>query len=59
MHWRNNTYAKRFQERLKALKARYRELPYPEGASIVYFHGQPKPDNCRSKWVREAWDGPS
>jgi hypothetical protein len=46
-----------FQERWKSLKATYLDLPYPRGASIVYFHGRPKPDNCRSKWVREAWNG--
>ena len=47
----------RWQHRWCAVKAQFFELPYPEGASIVYFHGQPKPDNCRSSWVREAWSG--
>jgi hypothetical protein len=35
--------------------AKYLQVPYPHGASVVYFHGQPKPDNCRSRWVRAAW----
>jgi len=41
---------------LKALWARYVRVPYPSGASIVYFHGQPKPHNCRSRWVGDAWE---
>jgi hypothetical protein len=41
----------------KALKAQYFHAPYPECASIVYFHGRPKPDNCWTPWVREAWRG--
>lgn len=30
--------------------------PYPpKGAHVVCFHGQPKPDNCKSDWVKETW----
>lgn len=28
---------------------------YPDGASIVCFHGEPKPHNCGSAWVAEHW----
>ena len=41
---------------LKALWAKYVRVPCPPKASIVYFHGQPKPDNCRSRWVSETWE---
>ena len=41
---------------LKALWAKYVRVAYPAKASIVYFHGQPKPDNCRSRWVGETWE---
>ncbi len=28
----------------------------PPDASVVFFHGEPKPDNCPHAWVHEAWD---
>ena len=27
----------------------------PEGASVVQFHGKPKPDQVSADWVRRAW----
>lgn len=27
----------------------------PEGASVVCFHGEPKPHECPSKWVEDVW----
>jgi hypothetical protein len=39
----------------RALTARYAQVPYPVGARVVYFHGEPKPDNCRTVWVKDAW----
>lgn len=27
----------------------------PPGASVVCFHGQPKPHECSEDWVKEAW----
>lgn len=32
----------------------YKRVP-PKGASVVCFHGQPKPHNCNSTWVDGVW----
>jgi hypothetical protein len=32
----------------------YKRVP-PRGASVVCFHGQPKPHNCGSSWVDGVW----
>jgi hypothetical protein len=30
--------------------------PYPPaGAKVVIFHGEPRPHNCPSSWVKEVW----
>lgn len=43
------------QIRWRVLKYRLFSVPYPQGASVVYFHGEPKPDNCHIAWVQQAW----
>lgn len=37
-----------------SFKADCRPLP-PKGASVVCFHGQPKPHNCGAEWARDMW----
>lgn len=32
----------------------YQHIP-PRGASVICFHGEPKPHNCNSKWVNGVW----
>ena len=30
--------------------------PYPpQGASVICFHGEPRPHECTQKWVQDAW----
>jgi hypothetical protein len=44
------------QELARQLKYKLFSVPYPRGASVVYFQGEPKPDNCRRvRWVQRAW----
>lgn len=44
-----------WQTRWRVFKRKYISAALPASASVVYFHGQPKPDNCRIRWVRKAW----
>lgn len=45
----------RLQLPITVLRKRLLPVPYPHGASIIYFQRDPKPDNCRVGWVRQAW----
>ena len=44
----------KFPGKFCSYKADCRPYP-PQGASIVCFHGQPKPDNCGAEWVANVW----
>lgn len=45
------------QQRLRSWHYRLFSVPYPRGASIVFFQGGLKPDNCKVPWVQDAWRG--
>jgi hypothetical protein len=63
--WLNNLDQGRFPKRIDILQDLYPGKfvsykahchPYPpKGASVVCFHGQPKPHMCDSKWVKDVW----
>jgi hypothetical protein len=54
--WRRPPRAlSRWERRWYAYKLRLFSVRYPQGASIVYFHGETKPHNCNVRWVQEAW----
>ena len=43
-----------FPSKVVSYKAHCRPFP-PNGASIVCFHGEPRPHNCHSEWVSMIW----
>jgi len=43
-----------FPKKFVSYKADCRPYP-PEGAAVVCFHGQPKPENCGAEWVAQTW----
>jgi hypothetical protein len=63
--WINNLDQGRFRKNADILQDLYPNHfvsfkadchPYPpKGASVVCFHGQPKPDNCLVDWVESVW----
>ncbi len=30
----------------------------PDDAKVVLFHGHPRPNQCRDKWVRDIYNDP-
>jgi glycosyltransferase involved in cell wall biosynthesis/uncharacterized Rossmann fold enzyme len=63
--WLNNLEQGRFPKKVDILQEQFPGKfvsfkahcdPYPPtGASVVCFHGQPKPENCATEWVSSVW----
>lgn len=56
--WIENYECDTWQDRFPGAVVSYKAhcLPYPpNGASVVCFHGLPRPHECTQKWVQDCW----